>query len=669
MNNNDILNELHNSSNDFTPSERLDPTAIEKSLSNVKRRSYKGIAGASASLAVICLTIIGVSTSTISQKPIDYTKNQSYSDIYKVVNSVKEANEESFVDKIWGYTITEDMVNSVAEDAVTFGLAENSSVTNSKNSSSSDYSETNVQVKGVDEADVVKTDGKYIYSVCDEDIFITQANNGNPLNISTIECDDNISNIYIYENKLVAFSSVYVDDLDTLTNCKEEIYQYGTNKPITNTYIYDLSDINNPMRICKFTQSGRYLSSRKIDNVLYFTTNYIIYDYEAINEDAPETYCPMYGTDNNMKCIDSKSIIVNKNVNNINYVTVASIDLNNPQQIADICSVLGSGSEVYSSKDNLYVASYCYSKNNRGTTQIMRFSLNNGEIEPNGSLRVDGKLLNQFSMDEYNGYFRVVTEKSDQDILSDVYYFITDTSANRETALYVFDSELNLTGKTKDVAKNERVKSVRFDGDIAYFVTFRQTDPLFTVDLSDPSSPKILSELKIPGFSEYLHVFDENLLLGFGREADSFTGTSEGLKLTMFDTSDKTDVKEIATRVFTDNRASSPAERDHKAIFVDEERGIIGIPYSSSTDYNYEINYAIFQYDKERNDFVLCQDFNLYEGERYDYRASKKYKRGLYIDDYFYIVTDDKIYTLDYSNFELKGELILNTSSDYQTDY
>lgn len=663
MNNNDILNELHNSSNDFIPSDRLDPTAIEKSLSNVKRRSYKGIAGASASLAVIALTIIGVTTSTLEQKPpIDYTKNNSYSDIYKVVASIKEAREATGADikYLLNDTISEDSVDSVQE----YGLAENqSSDTNSTSSSNSDYSETNVQVKGVDEADLVKTDGKYIYSVNNDEVFIIQPNNGNPVNISSIDLENNISNIYVHENKLVALSSFYVDNLDTITKSDGEIYQYGTSKYITNAYVYDLSDINNPVEICKFTQAGQYLSSRKIDNVLYLTTRYSIIDYKSIDEDAPETYCPVYGTNNNMNCVDAKKIIVNENTDTVNYVTVASIDLNNPQQFADICSVLGSGSEIYASKDNLYVASYCYSKDNYDTTQILRFSLNNGEIESNGSLNVEGKLLNQFSMDEYNGYFRVVTEKSNFNILSDVYYFITELSSDKETALYVFDSDLKLTGKTKDVAKDERVKSVRFDGDIAYFVTFRQTDPLFTVDLSNPSSPKILSELKIPGFSEYLHVFDENLLLGFGKEVDPDTGMQEGLKLTMFDTSDKTNVTELATRVFTNKRASSPAESDHKAIFVDEERGIIGIPYRSSSDYNFEVNYAIFQYDIERNDFVLLKNVNLYEDYDYNYKEAKKYRRGLYIDDYFYIVTEDRIYTLDYSNFELKGELMIRNTN------
>ncbi|MEE1076881.1 MAG: beta-propeller domain-containing protein [Acutalibacteraceae bacterium] len=676
MNNKDILNELHNSSNDCIPSERLNPASIEKSLASVQRRSYKGVAGISASLTIVCLTLIGFGSSMISQNLL-LTGSYAYNDVYKAVNSVKEANETPFgekVEEIFDDSINDELFGSIsssANNAVTSdsnAIASNSKNTTSAESlSSPEYSETNTQVKGVDEADFVKTDGKYIYSVSENNIYITEPNNGEPINISFIECNDNISNIYIHEDNLVAFSYTKLYDSHTITNSKP--YKYSSNKMVTKAYIYDLSDIYTPVEVSNFMQSGQLISSRKIDDIVYFTTSYSINNYDAIEKDTPETFCPIYGVNSNVKCVDANDIVVTEDIKNINYVTVASIDLNKPQQLADICSVLGSGSEIYSSTDNLYVASSHYSKKKHYSTQIIRFSLNNGEIEQNGSLSVDGELLNQFAMDEYNGYFRIVTEKSVSSDDHDYNSILPTSTSHKETALYIFDKNLNLIGKTEDVAKNENVKSVRFDGDIAYFVTFRNTDPLFTVDLSSPSSPKILSELKIPGFSEYLHVFDENLLLGFGREADPEFGSLDGLKLTMFDTSDKTDVSEIATRIFSDSSASSEAEDDHKAIFVDEKRGIIGIPYSSSSSDNYKINYAIFQYDKVKKDFILLQDINLYEDDYYNYSKRREYKRGLYIDDYFYIVTSNKIYTLDYSTFELHDVLSFSDSIFYQQDY
>lgn len=663
MNNNDILNELHNNGEGCIPSERLDPAFIENSLSNVHRRSNKKVVGLCVSLGVVCLTVIGVGVTMFNQPSLpvktDITQANSYDDIYKVVKSVKKANEESLWDKVENNLFGKDIVyNSIVEesyDTNSLGSAQTDSAIGLDESASNvEYSETNIQVKGVDEADIVKTDGEYIYSVNEQKIFITKANNGNLENISSIECAYNISDLYVYEDKLVALSEVNLKTLYSVDGVDEEFYDYTSDKILTKAYIYDLADINNPTEISTFTQSGSYLSSRRIDNIIYLTTRYSIYDYEIIDEAEPETYCPIYSTDNTVDCVEPKNIVVSENVNNIEYVTVASIDLDNTEDFADMCSVLGSGSEIYSSLNNLYVASYSYDEDS-DITQIMRFTLDNAEITPNGSLTVDGTLLNQFSMDEYNGFFRVVTEVTEYSTQYGDYYetFSMDDS---KTALYVFDSDLKIAGKTENVAEGEQVKSVRFDGDIAYFVTFRQTDPLFTVDLSDPYSPEILSELKIPGFSEYLHVFGDGLLFGFGREADTATGISEGLKLTMFDTSDKTNVTEIATRIFTDSDAYSNAEYDHKAIFVDEEKGIVGIPYWIYTDNGKEEYYTIFKYDAELKDFVQCQKIKIFDYNEYNYYETQ-YIRGLYIGDYFYVVTPEKIYTLDYTTFEQINEI------------
>ena len=677
MNNKNILDELQSNGNSLMPSDRLEPTTIESSLSGVKRKSYKGIKTACVSLAIVCITAIGVGVSsnryTLPVKT-ENTNVSSYNEIYEIVHSIKKANEESFLDKLSNkFTFGEVYYNSIAaQDIVTNGVSEFKTYTVSE-SATPEYSETNVQVKGVDEADIVKTDGKYIYSVYLKKIYITQANNGNPISISLIEAESIINDIYIHENKLAVFSWSY-DNIhlnnsgdkkskkkSTMTDAVTNCLQVRPIPRITKVSIYDLSDISNPVLISELSQSGKYLSSRKINNVLYITSTHDIYDYDNINKNKPETYCPVYTANDNTKCVPAENILVADSVDVINYVIVSSIDLNNPDDFSDICSVMGSGSELYSSMNNIYVSTYCYSRDTYNYTQIMRFSLNGTDITANGSFNVTGNLLNQFSMDEYNGFFRVVTE-----------------DFNSGTALYVFDSELKLVGKTEDVASDEDVKSVRFDGDVAYFVTFRQTDPLFTVDLSDPTSPKILSELKIPGFSEYLHPFGDGLLLGFGIDADPATGRSQGLKLTMFDTSDKTNVTEIATRFFSDYDtslldSSSIAEEDHRAIFVDVERGLIGIPYYSygytSDTYENEENmshYAIFQYDKNRKEFVLCKDIILNSNDTESCSEAKKhnhYTRGLYIGDYFYIVSPDKIYSLDYSTFELKSGLNLEEAT------
>lgn len=652
MNNNDILTRLHNDSQHCQPSDNLSPDAIEDVLSSVKRKNYKAIAGTCITLGIACITCIGILSSNLAGKIADpdIIKNaNSYADIYKKVNTIKKNNEKS---------------DHMLFNGTDFGIAENAvdnitleSTTGS--SSSSDYSNTNIQVEGVDEADIIKTDGEYIYTVNNNKISIILANNGIPKAISEITPESAPSDIYIHNNTLVVMSRAYnINDEqnDNQASDTEQLYGNYFGNSDTAVYVYDISDKNNPVKSSTLSQSGKYISSRRVNDVVYLVTSYKIYNYENIDEDKPETYCPLYRFGDNKKCIDSDSISICNNADSISYITISSIDLGNADNFADICSILGAGEDIYASQKNIYTTAHRYSKDSN-KTDIMRFSLDGTKINQTGNFTVDGSILNQFSMDEYNGYFRIVTETTKQTV-TDNYAFID--SSSKKTALYVYDKDLKLCGKTDDVAKGESVKSVRFDGDIAYFVTFRQTDPLFTVDLSNPKSPKILSELKIPGFSEYLHIFSDNLLLGFGREADITTGGAEGLKLTMFDISDKTDVTEIATKIFTSSDVYSPAEYNHKAIFIDKEKSRIGIPYTIYTNDGEQNYYSIFEYDAKNNEFKEINKLKLSPNDYSEY-FDNSYSRGLYIGDYFYIVTEDIIYAYNYDNFEPTGKLAIQS--------
>ena len=645
MNNNDILNNIYNESERIEPTARLNPESIESSLEGVKRKSHKGVVGSCVTLGVACICTGAIVISQVAN-PVATT----YDDIYKKVEVIKKENEVSLIDKFGS------MLNGVSDDKYIYydaqesvdSFATNSATGTLTTGTSEGHSTTNVQVEGVDEADVVKTDGKYIYSVSGDEIFITDSNNGNPQLITSIEIEYIVNDIYIGANKLVVVANDYPEVMHT-----NDQYDFYTGLNIdgnTLLLIYDLTDIANPEKVSELTQSGDCISTRKIGNVVYLTTSYYVDDYDNIKKDKPETYCPVYCENGNEKCMPAESIVTCEEVDSIEYLTVASVDLNNPDNFADMCSVLGGGSDIYASLNNIYVTSYCQI-DSQTATQIIRLSIDGTEIEENGTLYVDGNILNQFSMDEYNGYFRVVTEFTPTYIYDE--YASVDTS-DTVTTLYVYDNNLKLVGKTDSVGQGEEIKSVRFDGDIAYFVTFRQTDPLFTVDVSDPTNPKILSELKIPGFSEYLHVMSEDLLLGFGREADPETGRTDGLKLSMFDISDKTDVTEKTTFVFADDMAYSDAEYNHKAIYVDKENKIIAIPYTYYTNGNDVYLYGVFKYDEAKNEFVSLKELTL---GSYDYtnpNASTSVisnTRGLRIGECFYIVTDNAIYTYNYSDF------------------
>lgn len=641
MNNNDILNILHNSGESCQPSDRLDPAFVEDSLSGIKRKSKKGIVTTCVTLGVACLT---VATVFITQS----FKTNPYDEIYKTVEAVKKANEPSLFKSVYNYLTgqysAEDAL--IMEDIGAFGYTNESVYTSS--SLADQYSDTNVQVDGVDEADVVKTDGRYIYSVDDEEILISNPNDGKPLFVTSIDTGYTISDMYIHENQLVAIADgIDISEKTATDDSAKRIKSYGTS-----VLVYDISDINSPKEISKLAQSGDCISTRKIGNVLYLSTSYSVDNFSAVKKEEPQTYCPYYSTPDEVRCIAADDITICDNVSSVDYVTVASIDLDRPQKFINMCSVLGGGEEIYASLKNIYISSY-QRIDNSYKTQIMRFSINGTEIKQNGSLTVDGSILDQFSMDEHNGYFRVVTEKPNEQFYDGS---VAINMNDKTTALYVFDSNLEQVGKTGDLAKGESVKSVRFDGDIAYFVTFRQTDPLFTVDLSNPQKPEILSELKIPGFSEYLHVMSEDLLLGFGRDADENTGIFESLKLSMFDTSDKTDVTEKATMLFATENEYSEAEYNHKAVYVDEENYIIGIPYWSYDNIE-SIYYSLFKYDTANDEFILLKTIEeqFDDGKYFEYG---NFIRGIRINDSFYVVTTDAIYAYDYQSFEKTGSVV-----------
>ncbi len=137
--------------------------------------------------------------------------------------------------------------------------------------------------------------------------------------------------------------------------------------------------------------------------------------------------------------------------------------------------------------------------------------------------------------------------------------------------LYILDEKLNELSKIEDIAKDEQVYSARFIGKTGYVVTYKQTDPLFSIDLSDPKNPQIIGELKIPGFSEYLHPYGDGLLLGIGMDVDETGTITNGVKLSMFDISNPEDVAEVQKYVMEDCYSTN-VTYEYKAAMIDVEK-------------------------------------------------------------------------------------------------
>jgi uncharacterized secreted protein with C-terminal beta-propeller domain len=490
-----------------------------------------------------------------------------------------------------------------------------------------DHSDTNVQVEGVQEADIVKTDGSYIYTVSHMTVSIIKAESGKLTLVSQFEVgNDNggyCAGMYVTDTRLVL------------------VREEGSR---TVAEIYDITNHREPRFLNTYGQSGTLLSSRMVGDILYLTSNYTIYEQPVAEK--PETFVPQTYTNEEGNCIPADDILINEDDSEerCTYLVVSGLDTANVRAVSQK-SLLGYGGNLYCSTQNLYVAGGVSLDGSDGSlsgTKLYRFALDKGVITPAATGTVSGMLLNQFSMDEHEGYLRLVTtlDGMTQSIQGDTVSVQRGESTQR---LYVLNDKLGVTGQVKDLAPGERVYSVRFDGDIGYFVTFRQTDPLFAADLSDPQKPRILSALEIPGFSEYLHLYDDGLLLGLGRDADENGVQSGWIKLSMFDVSDPSAVSQAHTLVL-DDCFYSVAEYDHKAILVDAQRNLIAFPGSGG-------DYRIYGYSPEEG--FTCRAV-LTGFAKYDVR-------GLYIGNYFYVISPERIVSYSMTNFEYIAELRIST--------
>lgn len=463
------------------------------------------------------------------------------------------------------------------------------------------HSETNVQVQGVDESDIVKTDGTYLYvlthGAC---VKIVDPNGGQPRTAATITP----------ENKGGGeWSGMYVagDRLVLIRNCHTEKAVY------TEAWLYDITNPEQPQYRNLFRQNGYELSTRLIGDVLYTVTRHEI--SQAPQGDKPETYVPQTGCGGEFAAMPAEDIYISED--SLRYVVVTAVRIAGEEELLSQKAVLTEGETVYANTENLYVAG-----SSAATTALMRFALNNGKLEKQAQTTLNGTLLNQFSLDEYNGYLRVV---------------LTTYGEKTGNGLLVLDSALKTVGSITDLAPDERVYSVRFSGDTGYFVTFRQVDPLFTVDLSDPTKPTIQSELKIPGFSQYLHPYGEGLLLGIGMNADE-QGRTDYVKLSMFDVRDPAAVTEAAVEILPEMYAEVLG--NHKAALIDMEKDIIGFAADN--------RYYVYGYTPQTG-FVCKAALNLL--------GSGKSTRGVYIGEVLYLISADGVGAYRLSDFEPLGTL------------
>ncbi|MGM5481552.1 MAG: beta-propeller domain-containing protein, partial [Nanobdellota archaeon] len=540
----------------------------------------------------------------------------------------------------YGGYASRDMVMSATPEKIAFDTAA------SGGSSGYDYSETNVQVKGVDEADIIKTDGDHIYTIDQSSVHIIKSMPAADAEvISTISYDYEPQGLFVNGDKMMIIGNERSD----------RVYDRIGFRPksgMTYAHVYDVSDRKEPELVANYTFEGSYETARMTDDNVYLVVQSRPYN-------RPIHPMPIIMRDGAVETVAASKIhYFPMPYNNPATVSAHSISLDGESDLEDSVSMIVERVQtVYMSHDNLYVVGdhriseqdiefevvqdmlenelsqhdkelidkikdtdddvlspsekqqkimNVYQKYVTMLPQdeqdnltdelearmkeeiqkiehfqfsvLNRISYEDGELDLKSSGKVPGRVINQFSLDENDGHLRIATT------IDPHWSRYIDDRKESENTVWVLDEDLEVTGSVTEIAPDERIYSTRFMGDRLYMVTFKQVDPFFVIDLADPENPEILGELKITGFSRYLHPYDENHIIGLGKEA-SETGRTKGLKISLFNVEDVSEPKEVAKFVTDERYANSEALYEHKAFLFSKERDLLVIPAHS---YSYD---------------------------------------------------------------------------------
>lgn len=540
---------------------------------------------------VACIAIVAVSlnlafTQSNQKPPVTNNSVQSENAVFNTFSSAKEIKKyfKSIEKNNKSYNFFKDTIKG-AETA--------------ENTASLTYSKTNVQVENVDEADIIKNDGKYIYTVSsnsENKISIYKPDGKKVKLMSQIEYnnvddDENeafISDIYIYNNSLIAQSYSY----------DENSWEY------TNIDIYSLADIKKPKKIYSFSQQGSYVSSRITNGKLLVVSNrYISSDLCKSDED----YLPKTKINSTEKSLSPKDICIVNDSNSESFLIVSEIDLLSKENTAVSKAIAGAGTNIYCNENNLYIANSIWDDQNQArrlkdisptlkfNTEIYKIDITSG-IKFTAKATVSGAVNNQFSMDEYAGNFRIATTA-------------TDEKSNDINKLYVFDSDLKKLGEVEGFAKGESIQAVRFSGNTAYIITYENTDPLFVIDLSNSQKPEIKGSVKISGFSTNLIPISSNQLLGIGYADDNAAPYTDGIKFALFDVSNPEKPTVLDSKVI--HNATSEAQDNHKAILVNGKSSFI-IPYedvNSENGYTFNLKAGAITFEVKDNRINISKKY------------------------------------------------------------
>ncbi|HVO36577.1 MAG TPA: beta-propeller domain-containing protein [Candidatus Acidoferrum sp.] len=519
-----------------------------------------------------------------------------------------------------------------AQDSGAFMNSEGTPKASGYSSSTFDYSATNVQVAGVDEADIVKTDGEYLYILSGNVIVIVKAYPPeNAEVVARLSFDDmSPKEIFVNDDHLIVFG---YEDYSLVRG----YYPTYATELKTFARLYDISDRKHPISLRDTAVSGGYVSSRMIGEYAYF----VVSQPAVIVQNA--VVVPKIYSNSKAKEVAPTDIhYSNTSDNSYDFTTLVAVNVQNSTEAPTYLTVLlGGTSNIYVSQNDMYLT---FPDDEKTAIYRVRLQGSNMTCEAHG--KVSGRELNQFSMDEYNGHFRIVTR-----------LWINGTS---QTCLYVLDMNLTVLGSLEGLGLAENLHSSRFMGDRCYLVTFKKTDPLFVINLTDPTKPAVLGELKIPGYSDYLHPYDETHIIGVGKEtAEASEGDFawyQGIKISLFDVSNISNPIQVDKYVIGERGSDSPILSDHKAFLFDKEKNLLVIPVLVAevdrTQYPYGVPpYAYgtpvwqgaYVFNITLNGFMLKGKITHAQYSTEMPETSYWIKRALYIENVLYTVSDKKV--------------------------
>ncbi|MFJ7737213.1 beta-propeller domain-containing protein [Lysinibacillus sp. NPDC097287] len=577
---------------------------------------------------------------------------------FKVIEKLEAVTSKKELQQYFDAILAQEMPSSRSglESFTSEDKAENSK------SSATGESTTNNQVEGIEEGDVVVVKNGIIYAVKDTGIDVIDANDPENLKLATtLKLTENryISKLALYDNLLIAIGDEYLQ--------KE-----GTS--MTLAYFYDITNPSDPKYVRKVAQEGYLQEVRVTNDTLYLIGN-MHPNYWMLREDKnvdlqPKTYDSTVS--NTYESLPLSKISILPNTLDSTYSLITAVDLKGGAKTsANTKGYLGGSSGLYMSEEALYLTTPVYHPSTSTSsdkrlmdamwlpravdTQVFKWEVDGTTMNFMGTTEVKGSVLNQYSMDEYNGNFRIVTTEGNT----------WDEKTLSRNHLFILDKNLQQVGEVTDLAPGEKVYSARFMGDKAYVVTFKQVDPLFVIDVADPTKPTVLGELKIPGFSNYLHPLDETHLIGIGYDTEqrydeysksNFTVTTN-MKMSLFDVSDFKNPKEQSTVKIGGKGSHSEIQYNPKALFRNSAYNYYGFPVvlykaGNGDDVVYQGQGAQIYEITAENGIILKGNL-ISKGENDQYEDWEHLvQRVVYVNDALYTVARNEVKSYQLSDFK-----------------